>query len=74
MRRRSHDAIRPVLVAALLIVCVMTSGCTWPLVLDSAASFLAGWVANSLFGPKQILCYRNGQLVDCGSLPPDLPR
>ena len=74
MRTRSHGAIRRVLVVALLIVCVMASGCTWPLMLDSAASFVAGWVANSLFGPKQVLCYRNGQLVDCDSLPPDLPQ
>ncbi len=74
MKARSHGAILRVLVAALLIVCVMAGGCTCPLMLDSAASFLAGWVANSLFGPKQVLCYRNGQLVDCGSLPPDLPQ
>lgn len=74
MKKRSHGAIQRVLVAVLLITCLVTSGCTWPLMLDSAASFLAGWVANSAFGPKQTLCYRNGQLVDCDSLPSDLPR
>jgi hypothetical protein len=74
MRTRTHAATRRILVAAMLVACLMTAGCTWPLMLDSAASFVAGWVANSLFGPKQILCYRNGQLVDCGSLPSDLPQ
>lgn len=38
------------------------------------AGFAGGWLAatGNVFGTTEVVCYRNGELVDCGSLPQDI--
>jgi len=74
MRRRAFKG----LICLTLVSAVLLSltGCTaWPLWLlgDTAVSFTAGWLARGQSGTTETsTCYRNGELVDCDSLPSSL--
>ena len=60
--------------ALVLGVLLALAGCS-PLWLlgDTLGSFAAGWLANDwVGGATQTTCYRNGEPVDCSSLPPDM--
>ena len=60
--------------ALVLGIILALAGCS-PLWLlgDTAVSLIAGWLANDwVGGVTQTTCYRNGEPVDCSSLPADI--
>ena len=71
MRRSSIRSV--ILCVVLAAVVVAAVGCSGIELVVGAASFAGGWLANNwLGGAQQTTCYRNGEPVDCSTLPPGL--
>ncbi|HPM25405.1 MAG TPA: hypothetical protein PLP66_15960 [Phycisphaerae bacterium] len=58
----------------LLTVALGGVGCTPVQWVASAACFVSGWIARDLAlgGTGAPTCYRNGEIVDCATIPTDL--
>ena len=71
----SQSRLRNFALALILILFMAVGGCgpEW-LVLGSAAPFGLGWIARGWYDEAQqtTTCYRNGEPVDCSSLPAEL--
>lgn len=66
--------MRIVMVVVLLTVAWGSVGCTPVQWVVSAAWFAGGWLARDLAlgGTGALTCYRNGEIVDCATIPTDL--
>lgn len=73
MNRKRMRCVCASVVGAVLLTGAW--GCTpWPFISSEAVSFGLGWLARGLgLGTvTQTACFRNGILIDCSELPPDV--
>ena len=65
----NRNSIRTLVTILLAVFLAGAVGCTEWLWATNAGSFAAGWWARELLIPTTSTCYRNGEPVDCGTLP-----
>jgi hypothetical protein len=68
-----NGIIRKVTIATMLaFTLVVGAGCTEWLLATGAGSFTVGYLLGTNNADGQVTCYRNGEVVDCSTLPANI--